>query len=197
MSLRRYDLQQYIELLDEHQLIQYIQADQNALEREVEHLSYDSRDMKPGGLFICKGAHFLPRYLQEAVDRGAFCYISEKEYDLPGKDVAMILVTDIRKTMALLANRFFNEAWKQLNLIGITGTKGKSTTTYYVKYILDHYLSASGKSPCAILSGIDVDDGVISEESHLTTPEAVMLHRHFRNAVDSAGIPTMEVSAKP
>ncbi|NLM08430.1 MAG: UDP-N-acetylmuramoyl-L-alanyl-D-glutamate--L-lysine ligase, partial [Clostridiales Family XIII bacterium] len=85
MSLRRYDLQQYIHLLDEQQLIQYIQADQNALEREVEHLSYDSRDMKPGGLFICKGTHFLPRYLQEAVDRGAFCYISEKEYDLSGK----------------------------------------------------------------------------------------------------------------
>lgn len=197
MSLRRYDLQQYIHLLDEQQLIQYIQADQNALEREVEHLSYDSRDMKPGGLFICKGTHFLPRYLQEAVDRGAFCYISEKEYDLSGKDVAMILVTDIRKTMALLANRFYNEAWEQLNLIGITGTKGKSTTTYYVKYILDHYLSASGKPPCAILSGIDVDDGVISEESHLTTPEAVMLHRHFRNAVDSGReFLTMEVSSQ-
>lgn len=109
----------------------------------------------------------------------------------------MILVTDIRKTMALLANRFYNEAWEQLNLIGITGTKGKSTTTYYVKYILDHYLSASGKPPCAILSGIDVDDGVISEESHLTTPEAVMLHRHFRNAVDSGReFLTMEVSSQ-
>ncbi|MGI6732874.1 MAG: Mur ligase family protein [Anaerovoracaceae bacterium] len=197
MSMRRYTLEQYIQLLDDHRLIQFVQADQDALKREVEYLSYDSREMKPGGLFICKGAHFLPRYLQDAVDRGAFCYISEAEYDLPRKDVGMILVTDIRKAMALLANLFYNEAWKQLKLIGITGTKGKSTTTYYVKHILDHYLAAAGKPPCAILSGIDVDDGVISEESHLTTPEAVMLHRHFRNAVDSGrGYLAMEVSSQ-
>lgn len=185
MSMLRYTLKQYIQLLDDHQLIQFVQAEQDVLEREVEHLSYDSKDMQPGGLFICKGAHFLPLYLHEAIDRGAFCYISEAEYDLPRKDVGVILVTDIRKAMALLANRFYNEAWKQLTLIGITGTKGKSTVTYYVRYILDHYLSACGKPPSAILSGIDVDDGVIAEESHLTTPEAVMLHRHFRNAVDS------------
>ena len=123
MSMRRYTLEQYIQLLDDHRLIQFVQADQDALKREVEYLSYDSREMKPGGLFICKGAHFLPRYLQDAVDRGAFCYISEAEYDLPRKDVGMILVTDIRKAMALLANLFYNEAWKQLKLIGITGTK--------------------------------------------------------------------------
>ena len=162
-------LEQYIILLEEQGLIRYVRSEEEALKQEVGYLSYDSKDMKPGGMFICKGAHFLPAYLDEAVERGAFCYVSEEEYEPLKKDAAAIIVNDIRKSMALLANRFYNEAWRRLNLIGITGTKGKSTVTYYVKYILDHYLAAMGKPPCAVLSGIDVDDGVILEESHLTT----------------------------
>lgn len=197
MNQCKYVLEQYIILLEEQGLIRYVRSEEEALKQEVGYLSYDSKDMKPGGMFICKGAHFLPAYLDDAVERGAFCYVSEEEYEPLKKDAAAIIVNDIRKSMALLANRFYNEAWRRLNLIGITGTKGKSTVTYYVKYILDHYLAAMGKPPCAVLSGIDVDDGVILEESHLTTPEAVMLHRHFKNAADSGReYLTMEVSSQ-
>lgn len=185
MSLQTYTLRHYLELLSNHRLVLDTKADERVLDREVTHLSYDSKDMKPGGMFLCKGAHFLPRYLGEAIESGAFCYVSELEYETAADQVAAIIVKDIKMAMALLANSFYNEAWKQLSLIGITGTKGKSTVTYYVKYILDHYLAAQGKMPSAVLSGIDVDDGILFEESHLTTPEAVMLHRHFRNAVDS------------
>ncbi len=185
MNLETYDLGQYIELLSDHQLLEYTNSNDEVRDKIVEYLSFDSKDMKPGGMFICKGAHFLPAYLDEAVEKGAFCYVSEKEYENIAGGSASIIVNDIRKAMALLANRFYNEAWKELNLIGITGTKGKSTTAYYVKSIIDSFMAASGKPPCAILSGIDVDDGVISGESHLTTPEAIMLHRHFRNAADS------------
>lgn len=197
MNLETYDLGQYIELLSDYQLLEYTNASADARCKKIEYLSFDSKDMKPGGMFICKGAHFLPEYLDEAVKNGAVCYVSEKEYENIAGGAAPIIINDIRKAMALLANRFYNEAWKELKLIGITGTKGKSTTSYYVKNIIDSFMAASGKPSCAILSGIDVDDGVIKGKSHLTTPEAIMLHRHFRNAVDSGReYLVMEVSSQ-
>lgn len=198
MNLIRYNLAKYIELLEVEELLMtcsnVIETD---LQREVLHISYDSKDMVEGGMFICKGAHFHPDYLDEAIEKGGFCYVSENMYEPNKEGVAALIVTDIRKAMALLGNFFYNEPHRQLKLIGITGTKGKSTTSYYVKSILDHYLKSVDKPACAILSGIDVDDGVISGESHLTTPEAIMLHRHFRNAVASGReYLVMEVSSQ-
>lgn len=190
-------IQEYLDLLEENELVDSYYFSAVDLEKTVRHLSFDSKDMTTGGLFVCKGAHFKEEYLKEAVRRGAICYVSEVPYEIGDPEFPYLIVNDIRKTMALLGNYFYGEAWKQLKLIGITGTKGKSTTTYYVKHILDHYLLSQGKPTSAILSGIDVDDGVILEESHITTPEAIPLHRHFQNAVLSGKeFLEMEVSSQ-
>ena len=111
--------------------------------------------------------------------------------------VPHIIVNDIRRTMALIADHYYNQIWKDLKIVGVTGTKGKSTTAYFMKYILDEYLMDQKKPVSAIISGIDNYDGVINEESHLTTPEAMELHKHFSNAV-SSGIEylSMEVSSQ-
>ena len=163
-------------------------------EREVGFISYNSNDIKENTLFICKGAHFKTEYLKSAVGAGAFCYVSEEKYD-DGCDY--ILVSDIRRAMGIIVNIYYDNIWDRLNLIGITGTKGKSTTTYFVKYILDEYLASLKKPQSAVISSIDTYDGVENFESHLTTPEPLELHRHFKNAVDS-GIEylTMEVSSQ-
>jgi len=87
--------------------------------------------------------------------------------------------------MALLAKMYYNDIHKKLTLIGLTGTKGKSSTAYMVKYIMDDYLSAIKKQPCGILSSIDNFDGITQEESRLTTQEAIQLHKYFSNAVNS------------
>lgn len=148
---------------------------------QIDYISYNSRDIKENTLFFCKGAHFKEEFLCDAVKKGAVAYVSEKEYPV---GAPCIKVSDMRLCLALAADFFYGSAYKKLKLIGITGTKGKSTTAYFIKYIVDEYLKSSGKR-CAIVSSIDTFDGVVNEESSLTTPEPFELHRHFANAVKS------------
>ncbi len=177
-----YNLQKYLDELEKYNLVSesFIPKDLN-----IKYLSYNSNDIKKDTLFICKGITFKKEYLEAALSKGITAYISEKKYNVNVNEIPYIIVRDIRIAMPIIANLFYNEAWKKLNLIGITGTKGKSTTAYYIKYILDEYLKANNKNESAILSSIDIYDGKIKEEAHLTTPEALDLHKHFKNAVDS------------
>ena len=160
-------------------------------ELAITHLSFDTRDLMEETLFFCKGAHFKVDYLFAAAENGAVAYVSETRYeDAP---IPAILVTDIRQAMSVAAAYHYRNPSDKLTTVGLTGTKGKSTTAYYVKAILDEALAAE----CAVLSSIDNFDGVNREESHLTTPEAIPLHQHFVNAVES-GLShlVMEVSSQ-
>src|SRR5690625_2901598 len=110
----------------------------------VLHLEQHSKKVVPGTLFICKGVHFKKEYLKEAMERGAIGYIAEEEYSLD-EEVPHILVSDIRVAIPLLAEIYYNNPQKKLKIVGVGGTKGKTTTTYFVKSILDAYLKAQGK----------------------------------------------------
>lgn len=198
MDSTRHSLTEYLKQLQENQLVSDYQIEAGRENSPVAYISYDSRDIERDTLFVCKGSHFNADYLRAAVEKGAFCYVSETKYDLAeGEGVSYIIVRDIRKAMAFLADFYYNQIWKDLKIIGITGTKGKSTTAYFMKFILDGYLRDRKKPVSAIISGIDNYDGIVNEESHLTTPEALELHRHFSNAVRS-GIEylSMEVSSQ-
>jgi len=186
-----YKLSEYINLLKEHNLMKEcsLKADP-----EILNISYNSQEVGKGTLFICKGSHFKEEYLLSAIEKGAVCYLAD---EIHSAECDYILVSDLRKSMALLTNMFFENVWEKINITGITGTKGKSTTAYFIKYILDEYLQASKKNISAIVSSIDTYDGVINTESRLTTPEPIELHRHFKNAVDSKiDYLTMEVSSQ-
>lgn len=194
-KMQFYKIEQYVKLLEERDML--VQAKTEAVGgTAVELLTYNSKEVKENTLFICKGAAFKVSYLREAVERGAVCYVSEKEFELE-KAVPCILVKDIRKAMSVLANFFYNRPWEDLIVTGIGGTKGKSTSAYYMKAIVDDYMEAQGKKESAVISSIDIYDGVERIESHITTPEAVELQHHFRNALDS-GIEyaQMEVSSQ-
>ena len=187
---------------------------------EVKGVTYNSKEAAEGTLFVVKGAHFKEQYLNDAIANGAVCYVredpdasdaascilvSDKEAAEAGKRIKDraehscldILVKDIRKAMPVIAETFYGKLSDELGLVGITGTKGKSTTAYFMRYILDDYMAASGGCRSAICSGIDNYDGVIEEESHLTTPEIMELYQHMNNALNS-GIRymTMEVSSQ-
>jgi len=181
----------YYDALSEEGLIKESNISESA---KIEYISYNSQDIKDNTLFICKGAHFKEEYLSGAIKKGAVCYIAEEKHDV---ECEYIIVNDIRRAMGILVNIFYDNVWGRLNLVGITGTKGKSTTTYFVRYILDEYLNSLKKPVSGVISSIDTYDGVENFESHLTTPEPLDLHRHFNNAVKS-GIEymTMEVSSQ-
>ena len=193
MNLTLYPLGDYIQLLQKEGLL--VSAAGAPLTREVALVSCDSRQVAPGTLFICKGAHFKEEFLRAALGAGAFAYLAEKPYG--DVDAPCLQVTDVRSAMALLADFYYNHPSSKLGVVGITGTKGKSSTTYYLKYIFDEYLAAKKQAPSGVISSIETFDGVEKFESHLTTPEPLDLERHFAHAVESKmRYLTMEVSSQ-
>lgn len=192
--MKKHLLSEYIEVLTEKGLLVDTNASDENLCMEICHLTYDTRDMAPFALFVCKGAHFKREYLDLAVKGGAVAYVSEAKYS---EAVPYIIVSDIRRAMVELAMLFYNNAPSRVVSVGITGTKGKSTTAYYLRAVLNDWFRSEDKPECAVVSSIDTYDGVINIESHITTPEAMELHRHFNNAAES-GIShlVMEVSSQ-
>ena len=188
--MKNYTLKEYADLLSSVDML----AEAEMMGRDetvITYLTYDSRAVTPGTLFICKGAAFKEQYLENAIRAGAVAYVSEVQYETETK-VPCLIVKDIRKAMPPLAEMYFNKAWQELTVIGFGGTKGKSTSAYYMKAIVDDYMAATGGKESAVLSSIDIYDGVIRQESHITTPESVELHEHMRHAVDS-GITYLEM----
>lgn len=175
-------LREYVDALrDAGILVESTVSDELAA-REIHCLTYDTRALSEDALFICKGAHFKEEYLCDALSRGAIAYVAEKKHNV---DAPCLLVNDIRYSLVVLGQLFYNHVTDKLTSVGITGTKGKSTTAYYVRYILNDWLRAENKPECAILSSIDNYDGKVSEESHITTPEVLELYQHFENAYES------------
>lgn len=180
--MEKYALEVYMENLREKALLKSHSCTRETGMKLVGSVSYDSNKAGQNTLFICKGAGFKEAYLDAAIQRGAIAYISETDYN---KSIPCIVVSDAKKALSLTAEIFYDHPAQKLKIIGITGTKGKSTTAYYVKYILDEYLREQGKPEAGIISSINTFDGVVNEESHLTTPESLELQMHFRNAANS------------
>ena len=192
--MKQYTLESYARRLREKHLLVKGQFPE-VKDTLITGLTYNSREVTPGTLFVCKGAAFKEEYVADAEARGAVCYVSETLYH--NTSLPAMLVSDIRRSMPYLADLFFGSPSTQLHLTGITGTKGKSTTTYYLKAILDDFLADRKEPESAVISSIDTYDGKTLQESHITTPESIELMRHFRNAVDSnIDFLTMEVSSQ-
>ena len=187
-------LNEYLEVLRTHGLLLSHTLSADELNISIETLTYDTREVSGKALFICKGAGFREEYLAQAVSLGACAYVAEQRYDI---DAPAIFVSDVREAMVWLGRLFYNDSVDRLTSVGITGTKGKSTTAFYMRAILDDHLAAQGLPRCAILSSIENYDGVRSEEAHLTTPESLVIARTFQTA-HAAGVShfVMEVSSQ-
>lgn len=157
----------------------------------------DSRAVRPGNLFVCKGVAFRPEFLAAAVRAGAVAYLCEASRSQELADAApgvpALLARDVRRAMAVVSPEAWGHPDREVSVVGMTGTKGKSTVAYMLRSVLD------GNDPysrAGIMGSIETYDGVEREESHNTTPEAPDLWRHLRNAADTGHDPmVMEVSS--
>lgn len=154
-------------------------------------LSNNSKETKAGDLFICKGFGFKPEYLQLAIYGGAVCYVAEQQ--IPAIDLPFIQVSDARKAQSILARWFYGNPSDSFNLVGITGTKGKTTTTYMTRAVMD---ALAGKAT-GLVSGMERYVGGEVIMSHLTTPESLEMQQLFAEARDN-GMPTVtaEISSQ-
>ncbi|ANK58867.1 UDP-N-acetylmuramoyl-L-alanyl-D-glutamate--2,6-diaminopimelate ligase [Loigolactobacillus backii] len=184
-------LNEVIELLNEHQLLKKVTDAPNVIFKGI---AYDSRKVTEASLFFCKGA-FKPDYLSTAKKNGATAYMAEAELE-EGVGLVAIIVTNIQKAMALISAAFYDFPQNQLFIIAYTGTKGKTTSSYFTRNILKE--TTSDKT--ALFSTIDRIIGPKPEQefkSNLTTPESLDLFHDMREAVDSGMTHlVMEVSSQ-
>jgi len=181
--MKKNKIKNYIEELKKENLLIEENILKELKEIEIENVTYDSRKVNENTLFLCKGSNFKIEYLESALNSGAVAYVAEEQYKLGDKPY--IIVNNIRRAIALLLKLYNNNSQEKINMIGITGTKGKSTTSYYIKYILDDYMKDLNKNETAIISSIETVDGKSKEESSMTTPEPEKLFMHIKNAVES------------
>lgn len=164
-------------------------------EIEVSEVIYDSRKVTSGSLFICiQGANVDGHdFAAQVVAAGAKALVTQKEVALPeDAGITVIQVADTRYAMAFIAAAYFGNPADDLQVIGITGTKGKTTTTYLVKSILEQ----AGRK-VGLIGTIEVIIGETHIHADNTTPESYLIQQYFRQMVD-AGCDTvvMEVSSQ-
>ncbi|SEH15348.1 UDP-N-acetylmuramoyl-L-alanyl-D-glutamate--2,6-diaminopimelate ligase [Thermoleophilum album] len=144
---------------------------------EIVDLAYDSRRVVRGTLFFCvpglraDGHDFAP----EAVARGAAALVCQRRLDLP---VSQVLVDDVRTAMALMAARFFGDPSTRLRVVGVTGTNGKTTTTFLVRHLLEE-----AGIRCGLLGTVCQVIGGEQLPAQRTTPESLDLQRTFARMV--------------
>ncbi len=156
------------------------------------HITYDTRTVREGTLLVCKG-RFRPEFLDGLKERGLVAYVSERDFS-DHTEVPGLIVNDARKALSLLSAAFYGMPQNELTVIGITGTKGKTTTAYFTQAILNTY--SNGR--CALFSSVDnCLDGHTYVESELTTPESLDAFRMMREAADNGmRYLVMEVSSQ-
>lgn len=160
---------------------------------EVKDIANDSRKVRKDSLFICiRGAVADGHtFVEGVVQAGAKALIVEEQVAVPA-DVTVIKVADTRYAMALISAAYFGYPAETLKVIGITGTKGKTTTTYMAKSILENAGYKVG-----LIGTIEaiIGDRVIPAAN--TTPESFTIHQYFREMLDvGCDVAVMEVSSQ-
>jgi UDP-N-acetylmuramoyl-L-alanyl-D-glutamate--2,6-diaminopimelate ligase len=164
------------------------------LDREVFDIVHDSRKVRPGSLFVAvRGFHSDGhQFIPQAVQQGAVAIVAEEGHsEAVSRRTPLIVVDDSRRALALLAAAFYGHPSQKLTLVGITGTNGKTTTTYLTKSIIE----AAGRK-AGLIGTIDYRVGDKVYPAPNTTPESLDLQRLLAEMVGlGADSCVMEVSS--
>lgn len=186
-QLRKDDVMKLVDLLKDLE-IQEMKGNPNI---DINSVKTNSNDVQNNDLFICiKGfktdGH---RFIDEVVKKGATCIIVQDIVNIEG--VTTIRVADTRIAMAVIASNYYDNPSAKVKLVGVTGTKGKTTTTFMIKKILENQGHKVG-----LIGTVANMIGDKIKESHRTTPDVVELQQLLNEMVEE-GVDTvvMEVSS--
>ena len=148
--------------------------------QEITGVSYDSRATRPGELFVAIRGYDTDghKYIASAVEHGAAAVLCEEK---PSVEIPYILVEDSRKALAVLGANWYGHPAEQMTVIGVTGTNGKTTTTYLLKSLLEQCLNAR----VGLIGTIQNMIGQEVVDTERTTPESFELHKLFRQMLDA------------
>lgn len=169
------------------------QVVQGDADLEITTLANDSRKVVEGSAFVCISGAVVDghEFIADVVKKGATVVVVEKEVQAP-EGVTVIRVEDTRYALALMSAAYFGYPAEKLHVIGITGTKGKTTTTYMIKSILEEIGHKVG-----LIGTIEAIIGDRKIPAANTTPESFTIHQYFAEMVE-AGCDSvvMEVSSQ-
>ena len=163
---------------------------ENGGDPDIISVEMDSRQVQSGSLFVCvTGENFDGHdFVSDVVSRGARAIVAERPVTA---DVPVIYVSEVRRALAQLADRMYEQPSHHLNLIGVTGTNGKTTITYLVKRIQEYVGMKTGLIGTI---GMEYGDKIIPVDN--TTPEAPILQKACRDMVNNdVQSAVMEVSS--
>lgn len=143
-------------------------------------IEHDSRKIGKGNMFVAIEGFTVDghNYINEAIDKGAICIVVQKEIEID-QDVTVVKVDDTQLALARFSSIFYGEPSKKLNLIGVTGTNGKTSITYLIKSVFE----ASNKKTGIIGTMGTVIDNKILDNAN-TTPESNLTQRYLKEMVD-------------
>ena len=165
----------------------------NLSEVMIDYLAQDSRKVRPNTLFFCIDGVTVDghRFAAAAKEKGAVAFVASKSIKNQVGDTPVIYVKDVTRVMALLANHFYGYPTQSLQMIGVTGTNGKTTVTHMIDALLE-----KPNKPTALIGTIYRKIGSKIIQTHNTTPEILTLHETFQELKEIGGeICMMEVSS--
>lgn len=169
---------------------------QGSMDTEVRDIIYDSRRLEEGTMFVCMPGAVTDghKYIPDAIEKGASVIVVERceEAEAIPEDITVIMVESSRRALALMSAAYFDYPAEKLTTIGLTGTKGKTTTTY----IINDVLRQAGRK-AGLIGTIAIVTGDESIPAKNTTPESYEIHKHMAKMVEAGcEYVVMEVSSQ-
>ena len=168
-------------------------------EREISEVIYDSRKVGPGSLFVCIPGTAVDghKFMEAAAEAGAAAIVVQSDHEIPEAILAREGLTVVetehcRYALAILSAAYFGYPAEHLPVVGVTGTKGKTTTTYMIKSILEN----AGKK-VGLIGTIEVDTGSRRMPANNTTPESFLVQQYLHEMIENGcDLAVMEVSSQ-